>query len=144
MKMFHKFSLSLAAAGSVMLAAPAIAQNYDEPLPKGEVELAEMLDGRIAGEPERCVNTSTSRGIQIIDDTALVIREGRTIWVNRTRNPRSLDDNDYLVIRKYGSGRQLCRLDNVTTQDRFGNFFTGVIMLEDFVPYREVDNGEAG
>ncbi len=142
MKIVSKFA-SLLVAGCAMLAAPAIAQDGDEPLPKGEVELAEMLDGRVAGEPQRCVRTSTSRGIEIIDDTALVIREGRTIWVNRTRNPRSLDDNDFLVIRKFGSGRQLCRLDNVTTHDRFGNFFTGVIMLEDFVPYRKSEDSKA-
>ena len=40
-----------------------------------------------------------------------------------------------MTIRKF-SASQLCRLDQVTTHSRTGNFYTGNIMLQDFVPYR--------
>lgn len=126
-------------AALAILAMPASAEEEAPAPSKGEQELAKMLEGRVAGEPERCINTFGSGNLRIIDGTALVYRQGKTVWVNRTRNPDSLDDDDYLVIRKYGSSSQLCRLDNVTTQDRGGNFFTGVVFLEDFVPYRKVD-----
>lgn len=131
-----KFLMPFAALA--VLAMPASAEEAPTPS-KGEIKLAKMLEGRIAGEPERCINTFGSGNLQVIDGTALVYRQGKTLWVNRTRNPDSLDDNDYLVIRKYGSSGQLCKLDNVTTHDRTGNFFTGVVFLEDFVPYRKAD-----
>ncbi|OZA93805.1 hypothetical protein U4960_01930 [Altererythrobacter sp. H2] len=131
-----KFLMPFAALA--VLAMPASAEEAPAPS-KGEIKLAKMLEGRVAGEPERCINTFGSGNLQVIDGTALVYRQGKTLWVNRTRNPDSLDDNDYLVIRKYGSSGQLCKLDNVTTHDRTGNFFTGVVFLEDFVPYRKAD-----
>ncbi|MHA6316401.1 hypothetical protein ACXYN8_01920 [Altererythrobacter sp. CAU 1778] len=130
----------LVAAGLSALAATPLAAQSEARISKGEEELAEMLEGRVAGEPESCIRTFSNRSLQVIDGTALVYRDGKTLWVNRTRSPRTLDDRDYLVIRKFGgSASELCRLDNVTTHDRGSNFFSGVIMLEDFVPYRMAD-----
>lgn len=124
---------TIAAAGA--LAAPALADR-----PTGEDKLAAMLEGREAGEPARCINTLRGGGsLQIIDKTAIVFKEGRTLWVNRTAHPGTLDSDDYLVIRHVGGGSRLCRLDNVTSQSRHGNMFTGPVFLEDFVPYRRVE-----
>lgn len=126
-------------AALALMAIPASAEEQASAPSKGEQQLAKMLEGRVAGEPERCINTMGGGNLTIVDGTALVYRDGRTLWVNRTRHPEGLDDDDYLVIRKFGSASQLCRLDNVTTHDRQGNFFTGVVMLEDFVPYRKAE-----
>ena len=136
--MFKRLALSAAAVG--LLAAPAVQADDHGEMTKGEARLAEMLEGRVAGEPQSCINTFGARGITQIDDTALVYRSGDTIWVNYTRTPESIDDGDYLVIRKF-SGSQLCRTDQIETRDRLGNFFSGVIFLEDFVPYRLPEDG---
>ena len=125
----------LATAAFGLLAAPALHAEDEQDISRGEAKLAKMLEGRVAGEPERCIRTTPSRGLTKIDDTALVYKSGDTIWVNRTRTPHAIDDNDYLVIRKF-SGTQLCRSDQITTYSRAGNFFSGVIFLDDFVPYR--------
>ncbi|WP_247713340.1 hypothetical protein [Qipengyuania polymorpha] len=130
--------LSLATAALGLLAAPALQAEDEVEMTRGEAELQEMLEGRIAGEPERCIRTTRSRSLTKIDDTALVYRSGDTIWVNRTRNPNAIDDNDYLVIRKF-SGNSLCRSDQITTYSRAGNFYSGFIVLDDFVPYRMGD-----
>ena len=140
--MLKRLALSCAAAG--LLAAPAL--YADEPiepveLTKGARQLAELLEGRVAGEPQRCIRTTPARNIQTIDDTALVYRQGDTLWVNYTRNARGLDEDDVLVIERF-SGSRLCRTDQITTIDRFGGFFTGFVLLDDFVPYTIVD-GEA-
>lgn len=127
-------------AAMALMAIPASAEVAGTPVTKGEIKLAKMLEGRVAGEPKRCINTFRGGNLTIIDGAGLVYRDGKTLWVNRTRHPRGLDDDDILVIRKFGSPSQLCRLDNVTTQDRTGHFFTGVVMLEDFVPYRRADS----
>jgi hypothetical protein len=131
----------LAVAAAAVLAAPAtIATAQDNRAhAKGAAELAKLLDGRVAGEPERCVRTFPSRNVEIIDGTALVIRAGSTVWVNTTQDPDRLDEDDALLIRKFGNVSQLCRLDQVTTFDRFNGFYTGNVFLTDFVPYRKAD-----
>ena len=125
---------TVAATLSLAFTSSASAQE-DAEITKGEAELAELLEGRVAGEPESCIRTIGSRNLEQIDNTALVYRAGDTIWVNYTKTPRAIDDWDYLVIRKF-SASQLCRTDQVTTRDRSGNFFSGVILLDDFIPYR--------
>lgn len=124
---------ALAASALVLLSAPAAAEQTS-----GEEELAGMIENRVAGEPQRCINMSRSRPLTVIDGTAIVYRSGKTVYVNRTENPDSLDDDDVLVIRKFGNGGQLCRLDQITTRDRAGGFYTGNIFLTEFVPYRLV------
>ena len=129
----------LATAAFGLLAAPALHAEDEQDISRGEAKLAKMLEGRIAGEPERCIRTTPSRGLTKIDDTALVYKSGDTIWVNYTKTPEAIDDSDYLVIRKF-SGTQLCRTDQVETFSRGGNFFSGVIFLDDFVPYRVAES----
>lgn len=126
---------ALAAAALTALGAPAV--QAGERL-TGEAKLEKMLEGRVAGEPRRCIRTFGSRGMTVIDHTAIVYRDGRTLWVNRTSRPESIDDDDILIIRKFDAS-SLCRTDHITTADRFGGHFTGVIFLEDFVPYRKSD-----
>ena len=128
-------ALAAASAALALLAAPAIAQDAAAEPTRGEVKLAKMLEGRVAGEPQQCIPMFGSDNLTTIHGTALVADRGDTIWVNRTAHPHSLDVNDLMTIRK-ASGSQLCRLDQITTSSRTGNFFNGVIFLEEFVPYR--------
>ena len=108
----------------------------------GEERLAEMLKGRVAGEPVSCINTWRNGDMTIIDKTAIVWRMGRTLYVNRTQRPKSLDSDDILVIQKF-SASQLCKLDSVYTVERGGGFLKGTVFLTDFVPYTMSDKGTA-
>lgn len=101
---------------------------------KGEAELAKLLEGRVAGKPTRCINGMSNQRMRTIDGTAYVYRSGRTIWVQRTRDPAQINDRDALVVVRFG-GNQICRFDQMTTVDRVNGFFTGVVFFEDFVPY---------
>ena len=129
------------AALALAFAQPAVAQ--DEPdeanaaLTEGEQELAELLEGRVAGEPQSCIRDRPVRSFTVIDGTAIVYRIGSTIYVNVPRNADSLDDSDALVFRRFGS--QVCKTDIVTSIDRFNGFYTGNVFLGDFVPYRKVE-----
>ena len=128
-------SFVAAAALTFALAPMAQAQEAEPAMTKGEMRLAKLLEGRVAGQPRSCINTYGSTPLTQIDGTALVYRSGNTVWVNYTRMPDAIDDSDYLVINKLSTG-QLCRSDQITTRDRFGNFFSGVLMLDEFIPYR--------
>lgn len=141
--------LAMATVGALTLAfaqTPAMAtlnDNGDDhqgaEMTRGERELADMLGGRVAGEAENCIRQSGfNNSVRVIEDTALVFRQGRTLWVNMTRNPRSIDEHDVLVFRRFGSN--LCSSDQVTTVDRSLHFTTGFVLLDEFVPYRMADD----
>ena len=62
-------------AASLMLGGGAIAST---PVDR-EAELAEALEGRVAGEPLDCIDTYRIRSTRIINDTAILYDAGRTI-----------------------------------------------------------------
>ncbi len=117
----------------LILAAPASAQT-DEPT-KGERELAELIEGRVAGEPVRCLTRIEADSVRIIDETAFVFRDRRTIYINRpVTGTRYLDRWDMPVFRKFGSSN-LCRSDQVELVDRNSGFPGPVLQLGAFIPY---------
>ena len=125
--------VAAAIAAATLIAGPSVAKER----PTGEEKLAQMLEGRVAGEPRSCINTFNSRESTVIDATALVYGKGRTIWVNRTANPEDLDRWDALLVRQHGT--QLCRQDIVTTFDTSSGMYTGNVFLTEFVPYTRVN-----
>ena len=124
---------------ALAFSAPIAAQQPADQPTKGEERLAKMLEGRVAGEPEKCIRAFPVRDFTIIDGTALVYEIGTTLYVNYTRNPASLDENDLLVVKN--TGPRFCDSDVVTTRDRAGRFYTGNIFLSDFIPYEKVREG---
>jgi hypothetical protein len=129
----RKIALAIAATAA-LLSGPAI--QAKAPRLTGEEKLAKLLEGRVAGEPVSCISLQSTRDTRIIDKTAIVYDSGRTIYVNRPRDPSSLDSDDIMVTKPTGS--QLCRLDIVQMRDRTSFFYSGFVGLEDFVPYRKV------
>ncbi|MEO0642587.1 MAG: hypothetical protein AAFY47_04110 [Pseudomonadota bacterium] len=148
-----------AATGLALVAAsPAIAQEADEEPPieaeteaeekapeemsKGEKRLAKLLEGRVAGEPTRCIRTVPSEPTQTIDGAAYVFGRGSTIYVQRTTRPERINDRESLFIRRFGGGSQLCRQEVVRTFDPVTRIFGGGVIFVDFVPYTRVDTDE--
>ncbi|MEL6529007.1 MAG: hypothetical protein AAGK01_03770 [Pseudomonadota bacterium] len=130
---------------ALIAAQPAVAEEETTEtveMTKGEKELAEMLEGRVAGEPQRCIRTRLNDRLRVIDKTAYVYGNGRTIYVQRTRNPDHIDRDDILISRRFNAS-QLCRLDVVTTADRLAGIFTGAVFFEDFVPYTRAEQAKS-
>ena len=124
------------AALAVSGVSPASAETLAE---RGEARLAEMLQGRVAGEPVSCITPNRSRNLQVIEHVGVVYDDGDTIYVARPSNPRSLGSMDVPVIERFGS--QLCKQDLTKTIDRYDGHVSGVVFLSDFVPYTKSDNG---
>jgi hypothetical protein len=115
---------------AVAMAAPAMAAKRDTP----DVQLAKLLEGRVAGEPVNCIPLTSITSSQIIDGKAIVYRIGNRMYVNQPRSGADrLDDTDILLTRNYGS--QLCRIDSVQLIDRNSRFVRGFVVLDRFVPY---------
>lgn len=123
-----------AAIAAISLAVPASAEETPEQT-KGEIKLAKMLEGRVAGEPTSCIRNYRNARLTVIDKTALVYKVGRTLYVNIPKEPDDIDSRDTLVRRS--STNDLCKTDIVTTVDYPGGFYTGNVFLGDFIPYRK-------
>lgn len=143
MPMLVRSALTASAAFGLVLASGAFANEGQDPhteapaeMAKGEQRLAKLLEGRVAGEPQSCITNYPSSRMEVIDKTAYVFGRGNTIYVQRTQHPETIDDDDVLIMRLYGS--QLCRLDIVTTVDRTSRFYNGNVFMTDFIPYTKV------
>ncbi len=124
---------TLLVAAAIAAAPAATAREKLEP----EAKLAKLLEGRVAGKPQKCLPLASTNSSQIIDKTAIVYKSGSTLWVNRPESgAESLDDDDILVTRLTGS--QLCSIDTVELHDRSSHMYSGFVSLGDFVPYRRV------
>ena len=120
-------ALPLAAFASAPLAAETRVSG-------GEAELAELLEGRVAGEPVDCILDSAGSSLQIVDGTAMVFRRGPTIYVNRPEGAAVLDYWDLPVIEKW-NGSKLCKRDRVELRDRSSPIGGPVLLFAQFVPY---------
>jgi hypothetical protein len=116
---------------------PALAKDESAGLSKGETELAKLLEGRVAGDPVRCISSRPNLRIQMIDGTAYVFGQGATLYVQRTTRPQDIDRRNALINQRF-SGGELCRTDVATTIDPIAGFFTGGVIFEDFIPYTRV------
>ncbi len=128
-----RIALAASLAGLALAAVPAAADDA-----KGEADLAKLLEGRVAGEPVKCLGSTRRDGATIIDGTALVFREGGTIYVNRPAGADMLDWDDLPVFRLFGSS--LCARDQVELRDRSTLTPGPILLLGEFVPYRRVQD----
>lgn len=127
-------------SAAALVAMPSLAGAKERVAP--DAQLAKMLEGRIAGEPRKCISLVGTNSSTVIDKTAIVYRVGSTLWVNHPRSgAESLDEDDILVTRTIGS--QLCSIDTVHLVDRAGHYWSGFVSLGEFVPYRKVETASA-
>ncbi|WP_340588485.1 hypothetical protein [Erythrobacter alti] len=131
--------LLAASAATIVLAmsSPALAQDRAE---RAENAFAELVEGRVAGEPTTCISTFISHRLRVVENVGLAYERGDTLWVARARNPQNLTNWDIPIIERYGS--QLCRHDVTRTIDRSTGIFSGVLFLDDWVPYTEAEDFE--
>ncbi len=125
-----RLTSALGAAALALSSTMALAQTAEE---RGAAKFAELTEGRVAGEPKSCVSAMRSNDIEVIEHVGIAYEQGDTLWIARATDPRSLGRHDVPIIDRFGS--QLCRQDVIRTVDRYSQFVSGVVFLEDFVPY---------
>lgn len=129
MKVLRTRPLALAAISLAALPMTAQAKTVTE---KAQAELAQLLEGRVAGTPQDCIfMPSAGDSLRVLHGTALVFGRGKTIYVNYTQDPDSIDRSDTFVFRRTAS--RLCDTDSATTSQT--GTYTGNVMLEEFIPY---------
>jgi hypothetical protein len=122
---------------AAVLALSGAAVHSADKTEKYEARLTQMLEGRTAGEPVTCIALMRSNELEVLEGVGLVYDAGDTLYVSRPTDPEALGRDDILIIDRYGS--QLCHTDMVHTVDRNGGYFTGVVFLGKFVPWKKLD-----
>jgi hypothetical protein len=127
--MTHKLIPAIFAIAALAAAIPAAAAHV-----KGEDKLAKILDGRVAGAPVHCLGTFQRKDMQVVDKTALVFKDGDTLYVNRPSGVNFLTWSDIPVFQIFGD--QLCDKDIVHLRDRSTGMAGASMSMSEFVPYR--------
>ena len=133
-------ALTATVAGALLLGAiPATAQTAKADRAAAaqaryDAKLAKALEGRVAGEPVRCIDMRSIRSSTIIDKTAIIYEVGNKLYLNRPADGASSLDSDDVLVTKTSSS-QLCDIDIVRLIDRSNHFPTGFVNLGKFVPY---------
>lgn len=131
--LLHKIAL----CALVVAGCTASAEVQTQQLSRADRELADALEGRVAGAPQDCISTMALNGPQIIDKDTILYREtGRTVWRNELASAcPGLRAMDTVVIELHGS--QMCRNDRFRAVSPGGGIPGPYCRLGKFVPYRK-------
>ena len=132
MKKLLALSLVPLAAGCMAEAPPA------QMSARSETQLAEAIEGRVAGEPRSCVPSRDLLGNRSAGEGAFIFntRSSNLIYVNRP--PAGCPELRGDALKTRTTGTQLCRGDIVEVFDPLNGFSRGGCGLGDFVPYRRM------
>jgi hypothetical protein len=106
--------------------------------PSAQAELAEELEGRVAGEPVSCVDQREIRSNRSIG-SGVILFEGDSdiLWVNRPQGGCPLQFGRTLVTRS--TTMRLCEGEIASVMEPVSGANYGACVLGEFTPYREVD-----
>ena len=132
---------AVTAVAALATAPAATAQPARE---RGEAKLERLLEGRVPGRPQSCINLRPHQSSTIVSRTAIVYEgPGDIIYVNRPRSGAdALTDFNVMVSRR--PTQRLCRIDTIRMFDPASRALAGVVFLGDFVPYRKVSGRHRG
>jgi len=129
-------SVSLAATAAALLVACSTAPVEQARSPQAEQELAEALAGRVAGPPQRCIDSYRTTKVHPIDDWTIIYDQGSTIYVQNPKGgcPGIGRGSDILVTTQIGTA-QLCENEIARTVDLTSRVEGGGCVFGPFTPY---------
>lgn len=103
---------------------------------RAQTRLARALDGKVAGEPQRCISRFRRNDQEIIDRGTILYRNGRDLVYRN--DPEGgcggLDRSRTLVVTTIEGG-DLCRGDIIRVVDPVSGALVGSCAFSDFIPY---------
>jgi hypothetical protein len=120
----------LVAAAAVSLVATPLAAAKRDP----DAQLAQLLDGRVAGKSVNCIRLSTSWESRTIPHRTIAYRDGSTWYVARFDNGCNILDDFSFVVTKTPTDL-LCGGDIAEIHDQSSHIFRGTCAFDGFTPY---------
>lgn len=96
--------------------------------------LAALTAGKAAGPPLTCLRREETRDLEVIDNTTIAFRSGRTLYVNKLASACAGLDGSYALLTR-SLGGELCRGDIADIADLTTRTIVGSCSLGEFVPY---------
>lgn len=129
-----RFLVSFTAAGLCAALAVTAADATRDRSP--EARYQKLIAGKIAGEPQTCIDTRFTRPQLSAYGTKLVYRvSNKLVYVSETGGGcHNVERGDTLVTRQFQT--RLCRGDIAQTVDLPARVPTGSCALGPFIPYR--------
>lgn len=124
--------------GALAIAGTAISAK-DARTAKDAKELAEALEGRVAGASVDCMPNLHGQGrMEIIDDNTILFRSGSTLYLQSPRGGcPGIKNGQYTLVLHQVGAHQVCRGDI----HQLVNLQTGVkgggCVFSEFIPYRK-------
>jgi len=135
-----KFSTLASIALTATVAASCSTTPADETRsPAAAKELADAIAGKVAGPPQRCINSYATLDMKVIDDFTLLFSERGRNTVVYVQNPRGgcygLDSGTRTLVTKQFGTRSLCDGDINDMIDLASHTSGGSCVFGPFVPY---------
>lgn len=96
--------------------------------------LASLTAGKVAGPALTCLRREETRDLQVIDDTTIAFRNGRTLYINKLASACAGLDGSYALLTRSLDG-ELCRGDIADFADLTTRTIVGSCSLGEFIPY---------
>lgn len=104
--------------------------------PRAQARLAQMLDGKVAGQPQSCLPSYRADNMTVIDDRTIVFRDSPSrVWVMHPQNECNLLSAGPYALVTRTSTAQLCRGEIGQVVDTMSGTTVGSCVMGDFVPY---------
>lgn len=103
---------------------------------KAELQLQKSLQGKVAGAPVKCLPSTRTGDMTIVDDNTILFRDGRNrVYRNDPLGGCSpMGRGGYTLVTRPITG-QTCRGDIVRVVDLSSGMMAGSCSLGDFIPY---------
>lgn len=128
-------AMAAAALGSCSMAAMQPTRSAD-----GQREFAQLIAGKVAGAPVRCLPRYDQDDMSVIDDSTIAYRQGsRSVFINHMEGgcPGLGRGSTALLTRSFGSS-ETCRGDIAQVIDTGNHMIVGSCVFGDFIPYSTV------
>lgn len=127
-------------AGAAAIAGTAIAAG-DTRTPKEAKELAEALQGRVAGSPIDCMPNLHGTGrMEVIDDNTILFRSGSTLYLqNPAGGCPGIKNGQYTLVLRQVGAHQVCRGDIHQLVNLQTGVQGGACVFGPFVPYKKAN-----
>ncbi len=130
--------MKLLASLSLLALAACGASYEDAPRSqRAQTRLDRALDGKVAGEPQRCISRFRRNEQEIVDRNTILFKNGRDLVYRN--DPEGgcggLDPTRAILINTIGDG-DFCRGDIIRVFDTTSGSTVGSCAFSDFIPYR--------
>lgn len=126
------FLLVGAALASCSTAPPQMTRSAD-----AQHQFEQLIAGKIAGAPQRCLQSYSQNDMMVIDERTIAYRQGSSrVYINHLEQgcPGLGSASTALVTRSFGSS-ETCRGDIAQVLDTSSHMIVGSCVFGDFIPY---------